>query len=153
MRHAQRLCGMLKGYAALSKVMRRSQRLCGVLKGYAARSKVMRCTQRLCGALKGYAAHSKVMWRAQRLYNSRSVTALGKAPSILRNRAATTCLRCQAALTVSTKRCKESVVDWPGCPPKCVFGSRQWVSARYVMSSTTMDESSFAMVFTKVIGW
>ena len=52
------------------------------------------------------------------LCNSRSVTALGKAPSMSRKRTDATRLFLHACLMVASRRCKESVVDLPGRPPK-----------------------------------
>ena len=52
------------------------------------------------------------------LCNSQSVTALGKAPSMSRKRTDATRLFLHACLMVASRRCRESVVDLPGCLPK-----------------------------------
>jgi hypothetical protein len=56
------------------------------------------------------------------LCRSQLVTALGKAPSISRNKTAVTCRLRHASLILWTRRWTTSVVVLPGLPPKWVAG-------------------------------
>lgn len=48
--------------------------------------------------------------------------------------------------------CRESVVDIPGCPLKCVLGRRLCFSRIYNTLSAISTENNLAVVFRRVIG-
>ena len=53
---------------------------------------------------------------------------------------------------VVSRRCRESVVDLPGRPPKCVLGRRLCFSRMYDTLSAISAENNLAVVFRRAIG-
>ena len=80
------------------------------------------------------------------------MTALGKAPDMLRNKPDTTSSFLHFSKVQCTASIRESVVDWPGCPLKWLAGRRWCVSDRCTTSSDTIDNKVLAIVLLRVMG-
>ena len=85
------------------------------------------------------------------LCRSWSVTVFGNTPSMSRNSAKTTFPCLHAWHMVDSRRWRESVVDLPGQPPKCVLGRRLWVSRTYDTLLAISTERSLAVVLRRAI--
>ena len=80
------------------------------------------------------------------------MTALGKAPSLSRNKIDATLLLCHTCFTMYSRRCRESAIDLPGHPLKCVEGSNWYLSSRWESWSVMTAVSSLPVVLSSAIG-